>query len=81
MTRITVTDTDETFDKDGKLVEAVTVERDITAAVVEWSLHQRARDGIAKAEARTDKQRIASLEAQVEVLTRLVIGRDLLDEP
>jgi hypothetical protein len=80
MTRITVTDTDETFDKDGKLVEAVTVERDITAAVVEWSLHQRARDGIAKAEARTDKQRILALEAQVEVLTRLVVGRDLLDD-
>lgn len=76
--RITVTDVDETFHADGT-VEAVTHVRDVTAEVVEWSLHRQVRDGIAATQARTDKQRIAALEAQVEALTRLVVGGDLLN--
>ncbi len=74
--RITITDTDETW-QDGKLVEAVTVERDVTAQVVEWSLHAQARAALDSVPA-TPEQRIAALEARVDALTRLVIGRDLL---
>lgn len=76
--RITIADTHETF-RDGVLVTTETAERDITAEVVEWVLHQQLRDSITTTQARTDKQRIAALEAQVEALTRLVVGRDLLD--
>lgn len=76
--RIIQTDIDEVFDGAGNVIASEVVERDVTAQVVEWALHQRVRDGIANSEARTDKQRIAALEAQVEALTRLVVGRDLL---
>lgn len=77
MTRVIVTDYDEVF-TDGECVSSVPVERDVTAQVVEYALHQAARDHLSRTDARSDKQRIAALEAQVETLTRLVVGRDLL---
>lgn len=77
MERIIITDRNETF-TGGRLVHTEHVERDVTAAVVEWSLHQQVRDALAVTESGTPAQRIAALEAQVAALTRLVVGRDLL---
>lgn len=77
--RIIVTDVDEVWDSTGALVAAETVKRDVTAHVVEWALHQQLRDDLNEPRARVAADRIAALEARVDQLTRLVIGRDLLD--
>jgi len=76
--RITRTDYNETF-ADGKLVESVAVEVDVTAAVVEYTLHVRLRTALDDKTAVTSAQRITRLERQVAALTRLLVGEDLLD--
>lgn len=79
MDRIIITDTDEVW-TDGELVASELVDRDVTREVVEWALHVRARAALDSAEPLTSAQRIAALEARIDMLTRLVIGRDLLDD-
>lgn len=93
MARITVTDLDEVY-RDGALVESTPVERDVTAEVVEFSLHDKARKWLpvnraylATTPSATAAARISALEAQVALLTRqctaltrLLIRADLLDD-